>query len=83
MIISQESLLFEVFKILGAKLRPEHGNKGLHKIKKTKKQISRKVLTLNIFHCFSVFFVTIVVFITYVAFFETSYQKFLLCFFKF
>ena len=37
MIISQETPLFEVFfLILGAKLRPENGNKGLHKIKKNK-----------------------------------------------
>ena len=36
MIISQDSLLYEVFfLILGAKLRPENGNEGLHKIKKT------------------------------------------------
>ena len=31
MIISQESLLFEVFLNFGAKLRPENGNEGLHK----------------------------------------------------
>ena len=33
--ISQESLLFEVFLILGANFRPENGNEGLHKIKRT------------------------------------------------
>ena len=33
--ISQESLLFEFFLILGAKLRPENGNEELHKQKKT------------------------------------------------
>ena len=36
MIIFQERLLFEVFEILGPKLRPENGNEGLHKIKKNK-----------------------------------------------
>ena len=35
MIISKESLLYGVFfLILGVKLRPENGNKGLYKIQK-------------------------------------------------
>ena len=38
MIISQESLLFKVFfLILGAKLRHENGNEGLHKKQKKNK----------------------------------------------
>ena len=37
MVISRKSLLFEVFLIFGAKLRPKNGNEGLHKKKKQKK----------------------------------------------
>ena len=36
-IIIQESLLFENFLILGAKLRPENGNEESHKIKQKNK----------------------------------------------
>ena len=81
MIIFQKSLLFKVFfLILGAKLRPENGNEELHKIKTTNipQNLDNKHFSL-LFR----FFMTIAVIITYAVFFETSLQKFMLCFFKF
>ena len=80
MIISQESRLFEVFLILRAKLRPENGNKGLREIKKT---IMPQNLDNKHFSLLFRFYMTIVVFITYVVFLKQASKNSYLVFSNF